>query len=183
MIVVLQGSSISFGYASTPPDQKKTGKLSTNITTGQAEAVSRPTGQTLQERELRRSSGSDVDQETKTLLESERKRVSMLETTLVTKETELGKVRLDLASSQSLLEQTQKDLKVSATECSRRESELAKVQLELQTNTNKVSDHFSSPPASFEIFRCLSWRQRCQSWSRITSVRFRTLKLPRPVSS
>ena len=90
---------------------------------GQAEAVTRPTGQTLQERELRRSSGSDVDQETKTLLESERKRVSMLETTLVTKETELGKVRLDLASSQSLLEQTQKDLKVSATECSRREKE------------------------------------------------------------
>ena len=83
-----------------------------------------------------------MDQETKTLLESERKRVSMLETTLVTKETELGKVRLDLASSQSLLEQTQKDLKVSATECSRRESELAKVQLELQTNTNKVSDQF-----------------------------------------
>ena len=148
-MILFQGSSISFGYGSTPPDPMKIGKNSTNISSCPAQAVTSQTGQVG---EMGRSSGSDQDQQQGVLLDTERKKVSTLEATLVTKEKELGKLRLDLASSQSSLELAQKDLKLSTSECSKRETELAKLQLELQTNTNKVSDNYGLPAGDYSTF-------------------------------
>ena len=74
----------------------------------------------------------------KSQLQDEKQKVAALEATLTSREAEIGKIRLDLASCQSALEQAQGELKVKITEGSRRENEQEKLQLDLQNKTNKV---------------------------------------------
>ena len=70
--------------------------------------------------------------------EGAKKKVSALEANLISRETEIGKLKLDLASSQSALEKAQAELKVKTSEGSRRENEQGKLELDLQNKTNKV---------------------------------------------
>ena len=70
---------------------------------------------------------------------TDHKKVSALEATLQTREAEIGKLRVELAS----LEQTQAELKVKTEESSRREAQLSTIELELQTQSNKVEIHIS----------------------------------------
>ena len=74
----------------------------------------------------------------KNQLEGERKKVVTLEATLNLRETEIGKLRLDLASAESALEQAQNELKVKVTASARKEAEQGKLELDLQNKTNKV---------------------------------------------
>ena len=84
------------------------------------------------------ASGSSLTEAYKSQLQGEKQKVSGLEATLTSRETEIGKMRLELASCQSALEQAQAELKVKITEGSRRENEQGKLELDLQNKTNKV---------------------------------------------
>ena len=74
----------------------------------------------------------------KSQLQDEKQKVSALEATLSSRQSEIGKIRVELASCQSALEQAQAELKAKITEGSRRENEQGKLELELQNKTNKV---------------------------------------------
>ena len=74
----------------------------------------------------------------KSQADSAKENVAKLEMTLKSKETEVGKLRVDLAATKSQLEQSQIDLKKKNEEASRTEGQVAKLQLEIDNKTNKV---------------------------------------------
>ena len=80
--------------------------------------------------------------EYKSQFEGAIKKVSTLEATLSSRETEINKLKLDLASCQSALEKAQNELKVKTNEGSRRENEQGKLELDLQNKANKVCLQF-----------------------------------------
>ena len=88
------------------------------------------------------ASGHPRTDEYKSQFEGANKKVSTLEATLSSRETEINKLKLDLASCQSALEKAQNELKVKTNEGSRRENEQGKLELDLQNKANKVCLQF-----------------------------------------
>ena len=74
----------------------------------------------------------------KSQAESAKENIAKLEMALKTKDTEVGKLRIDLATAKSQLEQSQTELKKKNDEASKREGQVAKLQLEVDNKANKV---------------------------------------------
>ena len=74
----------------------------------------------------------------KSQAESAKENIAKLEMTLKSKDTEVGKLRVELATAKSQLEQSQMELKKKNDEASKREGQVGKLQLEVDNKTNKV---------------------------------------------
>ena len=74
----------------------------------------------------------------KSQAESAKENIAKLEMSLKSKDTEVGKLRIDLATAKSQLEQSQTELKKKNDEASKREGQVGKLQLEVDNKANKV---------------------------------------------
>merc|ERR1711936_945559 len=164
-----KGSSISFGYNTTPPDQRKVSKVSNtsdvfktpSAKNSEYAARAQHQGQSsMINSRIDQSRNDDVGQKTKNnptnigdLLNNDSKiqeykkqldeakhTLCQLESSLKSKEKEISGLRIDLASTQSQLEQFRNDVKKRDQEQSKHDGIISKIQLELEKQTNKAGD-------------------------------------------
>ena len=158
VFILLQGSSISFSYNNTPPDQRKPGKYPSNdvfktpshshteliqagiktpISTGNSDqrTLDAPTPKTAD---------NDGPHDASVLLEYKKKAESAsatlnrLEMSINEKESEICKLRVDLATSKSSIELLQGDLKKREVDLTRKEEQINKMEIEVESKSSKV---------------------------------------------
>ena len=155
-----QGSSISFSYNNTPPEQRRVGRYPSNDvfkTPSQAhhEHMQQPAlGLKTPINTAFDQSRIDVSQPKTTtndgsLNESQlhdykkqvdcaKETVAKLEMSLKSKDAEINKMRVDLASTQSQLEQSQVELKKKTEEVVKKSNEIGKIQVDIDNHKSKV---------------------------------------------
>ena len=136
-----KGSSISFSYNNTPPDQRKPGKYpSTDVFKTPSHCHNdqiQNTPATARHDSSSVSQSSSSSQLVKDPLLQDAD-VGKLELTIKNKEAEISRLRVELAAAQSKLEQVQSEVKKNSDEMMKRESQVGKLQLEVDNNKNKV---------------------------------------------
>jgi len=164
-----KGSSISFGYNTTPPDQRKMNKISsTSDVFKTPSAKNNDYATKAQHQGQNRKINSRIDQsrnddfgqkpnnnpkntgdpshddshiqEYKKQLDAAKHTLSQLESSMKSKENEVSTLRIDLATAQSQLEKLRIDLKKRDTELNKNDSNINKIQIELEKQTNKAAD-------------------------------------------
>lgn len=132
-----KGSSISFSYNNTPPDQRKPGKYpSADVFKTPSHSLTDHVVNTPLQPPLHNLARDQSDHSSR----ENDSQSAVLEQTLKTKDTELARLRIDLASAQSKLEQIQTELKKKNDEVGRKESQVGKLQLDIDNQISKVKD-------------------------------------------
>merc|ERR1711874_122228 len=161
-----KGSSISFGYNTTPPDQRKTNKMSNTSDVFKTPSAKNNDHSTkVQHQGQNKMINSRMDtsknddivpkatnypkmtgdqsnndsqvQEYKKQLDEAKLTLNQLESSLKSKESEISGLRIDLGTSQSQLEQHKNEMKKRNAEQSKNDNNIAKIQIELEKQTNK----------------------------------------------
>ena len=165
---MFQGSSISFGYNTTPPDQRKVTKVSSTSDVFKTPSAKNSdySAKVQQQQGQNRMINSRMDtsrndefvpkstnqlkttsdpsnngtqiQEYKKQLDDAKTTLNQLESSLKSKESEISGLRIDLGTAQSQLEQLKNDIKKRDVEQSKNDSNITKIQIELEKQTNKV---------------------------------------------